>query len=272
MNVRSLCRLYGVSRSGFYAWRSRGKSAHRQYDHQLMDAISELHQGYQRSYGARRVHKVLRVKGLSCSVRRVNRLMREMGIKARTTGLYPWRPGQHAFFSSTGNQLANAEPANQIKEQWAGDYTYIKTQEGFVYYAVVMDLFSRRIVGWSFARKRDSELTKSALKLALLRHQPKRGCLFHSDQGIEYAAHDYHDLIKAAGMVRSMSRKAMPQDNAKVESFFHTLKAELVHKREFKNVYEAVALITEYTGFYNRERIHSSLNYQSPENYEKLCA
>jgi len=244
----------------------------RQYDFQLMSAIKEIHQGYQRSYGARRVHQVLRAKGLSCSIRRVNRLMREMGIKARTTGLYPWRPGQHAFFSSTGNQLAKALPANDVGVQWAGDYTYIKTQEGFVYYAVVMDLYSRRIIGWSFARKRDSELTKSALKLALHRHCPDKGCIFHSDQGIEYAAHDYHELVKAAGMVRSMSRKATPQDNAMVESFFHTLKAELVHKRHFKNVYEAVAHITEYITFYNRERLHSSLGYQSPINYEKLCA
>jgi len=237
-----------------------------------MNAISELHQGYQRSYGARRVHQALRSKGLSCSVRRVNRLMRAMNIKARSTGLYPRRPGQHAFFSSTGNELAKAEPASRIKEQWAGDYIYIKTQEGYVYYAVVMDLYSRRINGWSFARKRDSELTKSALKHALHRHLPQRGCMFHSDQGIEYAAHDYHDLLKAAGMVRSMSRKAMPQDNAMVDSFFHTLKAELVHKRTFKNVYEAVAEITEYISFYNRDRLHSSLGYQSPINYEKLCA
>ena len=272
MNVRTLCRLYGVSRSGFYAWRGRGRSAHRLYDHRLMEAIRELHQGYQRAYGARRVHRVLLAKGLTCSVRRVNRLMREMGIKARTTGLYPWRPGQHAFFSSTGNQLAKADPATGVKQHWAGDYTYIKTEHGFVYCAVVMDLFSRRVIGWSFARKRDSELTKSALKLALHRHEPSQGCLFHSDQGIEYAAHDYHELLKASGMIRSMSRKATPQDNAMVESFFHTLKAELVHKRQFKNAYEAVAHISEYITFYNQERLHSSLGYQSPENYEKLCA
>jgi len=164
-------------------------------------------------------------------VRRVARLMKALDIKARGSGLYPWRPGQHAFYSGTGNQLARQKEADAIGQQWAGDYTYIHTESGFVYFAVVMDLFSRRIVGWSFSRRRDSELTKSALVRALKDHYPGLGCLFHSDQGIEYAAHDYHELLRAAGMVRSMSRKATPQDNAKVESFFHSLKAEVLHKK-----------------------------------------
>jgi len=267
-----LCALYGVSRSGYYRWRNRGSSLHEQVDETLKQAISELHQGYKRSYGARRVHQELRSKGVSCSVRRVNRLMRELDIKARSTGLYPWRPGQHKFFSGTGNKLAEMGKATELRQQWAGDYTYISTQSGFMYFAVVMDLMSRRIVGWSFSRRRDSELTKSALKRALHDHYPGAGCLFHSDQGIEYAAHDYHDLLKAAGMIRSMSRKATPQDNAKVESFFHSMKAEVIHKRHFKNVYEAVALIMEYLNFYNEERLHSSLEYKSPAKYEKLCA
>lgn len=237
-----------------------------------MDAIRELHQGFRRAYGAPRVHQTLRQKGLSCSVRRVNRLMREMGIKASTTGLYVWCPGKHEFYSATGNQLAKAECATNTGVQWAGDFTYIKTQSGWLYHAVVMDLFSRRIVGWSFSRKRNAELTKSALNMALSRHQPKSGCIFHSDQGIEYASHQYRDLVTSAGMTRSMSRKGNPLDNAKVESFFHSMKAELVHHRLFANKIEATARIIEYIEFYNRERLHSSLGYQSPENYEKLCA
>ena len=135
-----------------------------------------------------------------------------------------------------------------------------------------MDLYSRRVVGWSFSSKRNTELTKSALRMALARAQPKPGCIFHSDQGIEYAAHDYRQLVEAAGLRRSMSKKGSPLDNAAMESFFHTLKAELVHHRLFDNSIEAVAHIVEYIEFYNRDRLHSTLGYSSPENYEKLCA
>jgi len=267
-----LCRLFGVSRSGYYAWRERPISAHRQYDLKLMSLIQELHQGYRRAYGAARVHKALRYQGHSCSRRRVRRLMRELKIKASTTGLYAWRPGQHEFYSSTGNQLALLNEPQGPGEQWAGDFTYIKTHQGWFYHAVVLDLYSRKVVGWSFSRKRNAELTKSALRMALHRHPPKPGCLFHSDQGIEYAAHEYRDMVESAGMVRSMSRKGNPLDNATVESFFHSMKAELIHHKQFDNEIEAVAHIVEFTEFYNRERLHSGIGYQSPINYEKLCA
>lgn len=218
------------------------------------------------------MHRLLRDKGLVCSVRRVNRLMREMGVKARTTGLYSWNPGRHLFYSGTGNQLANASDPEGPGQQWAGDFTYLKVGNVFLYYAVVLDLYSRRLVGWSFSRSRNSELTKSALRMALVNHPPRSGCLFHSDQGVEYAAHDFRELVESAGMVRSMSRKGHPGDNAKVESFFHSLKSEVVHGRSFKNEFELVAQIIEYIAFYNESRIHSSLGYQSPVNYEKLCA
>jgi putative transposase len=247
-------------------------SNHRQYDLTLMGVIKELHQGFRRAYGAARMHQELINMGYSCSRRRINRLMREMGIKASTTGLYAWRPGQHEFYSSTGNQLNAVEPAEEAGRHWGGDFTYIKTKTGWLYHAVVLDLYSRKVVGWSFSRKRNAELTKSALRMALSRGQPNEGCIFHSDQGIEYAAHEFRELVESSGMVRSMSRKGNPLDNAQVESFFHTLKAELVHHRIFENEIDAVAHIVEYIEFYNRERLHSGLGYQSPENYEMLCA
>jgi len=245
-------------------------SNHRAHDLKLMEAMKALHQGFRRAYGAARLHQALIQKGLSCSRRRVNRLMKEMGINASTTGIYAWRPGQHEFYSSTGNQLKQMEKPVQPGTQWAGDFTYIKTQTGWLYHAVVLDLFSRKIVGWSFSRKRNTELTKSALKMALTRAVPQAGCLFHSDQGIEYAAHEYRDMLAAAGMTRSMSRKGNPLDNAFVESYFHTMKAELIHRRLFENDISAVAHLVEYIEFYNRERLHSGIGYQSPENYEKL--
>jgi transposase InsO family protein len=198
--------------------------------------------------------------------------MREMGIKATSTGLYAWRPGRDALYSSAGNQLSRAVGPTAPNQQWAGDFTYIKTRTGWLYHAVVLDLYSRRIVGWAFSRRRNADLTGSALRMALSRCRPAPGCLFHSDQGIEYAAHEYRDLVEAAGLVRSMSRKGNPLDNATVESFFHTLKSELIRKQRFEHVIEAVARIVEYIEFYNRERLHSSLGYQPPEEYERACA
>lgn len=271
-DVRKLCRLLGVSRSGYYAWQARSDSRHQIHDQALTAAMQELHQGYRRAYGARRLHQSLRQKGYICSVRRIRRLMKMAGIKASTKGLYTWTPGKLEFYSSAGNQLKAAGVAEMAGVHWAGDYTYIRTDAGWLYHAVVIDLFTRRVVGWAFSRQRNTELTKSALKMSLQRHQPKAGCIFHSDQGIEYAAHEYRELVESAGMIRSMSRKGNPLDNAVVESFFHSLKAELIHQCTFKNEIEAVAHVIEYIEFYNRERLHSSLGYQSPETYEKLCA
>ena len=262
--------MLGISRSGFYAWRSRVASAREKHDEALKQAIIEMHQGFRRAYGARRVHQVLRQKGLPCSVRRVSRLMKEAGISASTKGLYVWNPGRHEFYTSAGNILAHEEAPSKEGSHWAGDFTYIKTGTGWLYHAVVVDLFSRRVVGWSFSRKRNSELTKSALRMALLRENPPPGCLFHSDQGIEYAAHDYRDILSTAEMRRSMSRKGNPLDNAMVESFFHTLKAELVHQQHFD--IEAVARIVEYIEFYNRDRLHSGIGYQSPHDHMLACA
>ena len=270
--MRRLCRLYGVSKSGYYAWCSRSQSEHERHDGVLKQAIGEVHQGFRRTYGARRVHRVLRERGLRCSVRRVNRLMREMGVDARTTRLYPWRPGLHQFYESVGNQLAKADPAEQVGQQWGGDLTHLKYKGGHVYLAIVIDLFSRRVIGWSFSKRRDTSLTKSALRTALRNQKPEKACLFHSDQGSEYAAHDYREKLNQAGLIQSMSRKSTPQDNAKVESFFHTLKAEVIYKQPFKREEEIVGTVIDYIHFYNYERLHSSLDYNSPFNYEKLCA
>jgi len=198
--------------------------------------------------------------------------MREMSIKPSTAGLYAWRPGQHEFYSCAGNQLLREKSIAQKGTHWAGDFTYVKTHQGWLYHAVVLDLYTRKVIGWSFSSQRNSVLTKSALNMALQNERPKAGCLFHSDQGIEYAAHDYRDMLFSAGMRRSMSRKATPTDNAIVESYFHTVKAESVQRKIYENKIEAVAEIMAFISFYNNERLHSSLNFQSPQNYEKLCA
>lgn len=272
MPVQRLCELLGVSRSGFYAWLKRPISNHRQQDLVLISAIKELHQGFKRCYGAPRVHQSLRRAGFSCSRRRINRLMREMGINASSTGLYAWRPGHHAFYDAAGNQLKEAGAPTSAGEQWAGDFTYIKTGSGWLYHAIVLDRYTRKVIGWSFAKRRNTELTMSALRMALQRSTPGPGCVFHSDQGIEYAAHDYRELVESASLIRSMSRRGTPLDNAMVESYFHTMKAELVHQRRFADHIEAVASIIEYIEFYNQERLHSGIGYQTPEEFERQCA
>ncbi|KAA9131996.1 IS3 family transposase [Marinihelvus fidelis] len=271
-NIRHLCHLLGVSRSGYYAWRARPVSAHRRHDERLKAVIGELHQGFRRCYGAPRLHRALVQRGWRCSRRRINRLMRELGIKASSTGLYQWRPGRQALYSSTSNRLAELDTPRRPGHQWAGDFTYVRTRQGWLYHAVVLDLYSRQVVGWSFGRKRGTELTTSALNMALARAHPVPGCLFHSDQGIEYAAHEYRDLLRSAGLVRSMSRKGKLLDNAMVESYFHSMKSECVRRRTFNDRIEATAKIVAYTEFYNRERLHSSLGYRTPQEYAKLCA
>ena len=270
--MKRLCKLYGVSPSGYYAWRDRPASQREQEDAHLSQVIVELHQGFRRSYGSRRLHQSLRQKGFSCSVRRVNRLMKALDIKPSTTGLYAWQPGRQAFYDSTGNKLADAGHPAGTGEQWGGDYTYINTRRGYLYFAVVMDLYTRKVIGWAASRSRNASLTKSALAMALNHNAPEPGCLFHSDQGIEYAAHEFRDLISAAGMRQSMSRKGTPIDNAIVESFFHSLKNEAVQRKVYRNEIEAMSELVMYVNFYNHERLHSALDYQSPVNYEKLCA
>lgn len=272
MSVKRLCQVYGVSRSGYYAWRDRPRSLRAQEDERLGEAMVELHQGFRRSYGARRLHRALRQKGYDCSVRRVARLMKSLEITASSKGLYNWQPGRQAFFASTKNKLAEAGTAEQAGTQWAGDFTYISTKRGYLYLAVVMDLYTRKVIGWSASRNRGATLTASALRMALSQQRPMPGCLFHSDQGVEYAAQEFREFVESSGLEQSMSRKATPVDNAAVESFFHSMKTEAVQRKVYGNELEAMAETVSYIHFYNQERLHSALDYQSPLAYEKLSA
>lgn len=272
LTVKQLCRLADVSRSGYYAWQDRPASERTEADRKLGEAMVELHQGFRRSYGARRLHRALRQKGYNCSVRRTTRLMKALDIKASTKGLYSWQPGRQAFFASTPNRLAETGQAEQAGTHWAGDFTYITTKTGYLYFAVVIDLYTRKVIGWSGSRTRGAAFTKSALTTALRNQRPQPECLFHSDQGVEYAAQEFREAVEEAGLVQSMSRKGNPIDNALVESFFHSLKTEAVQKKVYKNELEAMAEVISYVHYYNKERLHSSLDYQSPLTYEKLCA
>lgn len=216
------------------------------------------------------MHVLLTQIGYKCSRRRITRLMKELNMSSSTKGLYSRLPNRGKHYSTTENVLKKEKAATSKNQQWVGDFTHIRTQKAWLFHAVVMDLFNRKLIGWSFSRQRNSAMTQAALKDALACETPSDYCLFHSDQGIEYAANDFKALVAKSGLIRSMSRKATPIDNAAMESYFHTFKAEVIHGKKFKTQEEAEAISRKYITFYNQERLHSSLGYTTPEKYAKL--
>lgn len=266
-----MCDHLGVSTSGYYDWRDREPSERARYDAVLVGEIRRMHVGHQKNYGAIRVHPYLKGLNYRCSRRRINRLMKAHGIRstyhAQRSRRYSGGSGPVA-----DNVLAESAKAEDVGRHWAGDMTYLKTGEGELYMAAVLDLFSRKVVGWGFSRSHDSSLVEGALQMSLSEEVRQPGCVFHSDRGSEYRSEDYRDLIKKSDMVSSMSRAGTPTDNAYVESFFKTLKNELVYQWRFKTKVECVARIVDYIEFYNNDRLHSGLNYVSPNAYQEQRA
>jgi transposase InsO family protein len=267
-----LCQRYKVSRSGFYAWEARVRSGHSRDDEALGVAITRIHRDSRSTYGSPRIHEQLRREGVRCSNKRVARLMRELGLRARVSGLYRRSAGVHRFFEKTGNLRLDHPGPTRTDQIWVGDLTYLRLGKHWRYLATVMDLFSRRIIGWTLARNRTTEVTLRALRRAIALRDPKPGLLFHSDRGIEYAAYGYQAYLRSRGIVPSMNRPRTCQDNAHMESFFHSLKAELVHRRQFSSDAQLNANLSSYIErFYNLKRIHSSLGYHSPVEFERLA-
>lgn len=268
-----LCRRYKVSRSGFYAWSARNGSQRRRNDEALGERIERIYRDSRARYGSPRVHEVLRREGIRCSNKRVARLMRERGLRARVNRLYRRGPGMvRKFFAKTGNLRLDEPLPTRPDQIWVGDITYLRLGKHWRYLATVMDLFSRRIVGWTLSRNRTVAVTLRALKRAIAARDPKPGLLFHSDRGIEYSGYDYQDFLKAKGIVPSMNRPRHCQDNGHMESFFHSLKAELTHQRIYVSDAELNASVAGYINrFYNEKRVHSSLGYHSPVEFERLA-
>lgn len=265
----TMCGCLNVSTSGFYDWRDRPVSDRAKYDAVLVDQIMEMHRGHEANYGAVRVHPYLKRLSFDCSRRRINRLMKVHGIISKYHAQRPRRATSNNG-PIAANVLANQPSAEQSGQQWAGDMTYLKTDEGVFYLASVLDLFSRKIIGWAFSRSHDADLVKGALDMSLRFESRQPGCLFHSDQGSEYRSDIYRDRLAEVGMVSSMSRAGTPTDNAYIESFFKTLRNELIHHWKFKTLVECAARIIDYIEFYNERRLHSSLNYLSPNEYQTL--
>ena len=272
-SVPMLCRVMRVSKSGYYAWKKRDPSKHALEDSRLGTLVVAAHQSGRGTYGSPRVLRVLRAQGERPSRKRVARLLRERGLSG--TPQKRWRhPQGDATTSPTlpnvlGRKFTVAAP-NMV---WVMDITYVRTWEGWLYLAVVIDLFSRRVVGWSMQHHMRTDIVLDALTLAVGQRIPGPGLMSHSDRGSQYTSDDYQAALRDHGITCSMSGKGNCWDNAVVESFFGTLKNELVYRRSWSSRAEAAAAIHEYIEvFYNRTRLHSTLDYKTPAQYENIYA
>jgi transposase InsO family protein len=262
-----MCRLYGVTRAGYYAWHNRCESERSKADKQLLVAIKEVHAASRGTYGSPRVFHVLRKRGFDVGKKRIERLMRENQIKARAQKIYKRHPEVQKFYDKLPKLETKASKPNQV---WVGDITYLRANKQWHYLAVVMDKFSRKIVGWSFGKDKNSKLTVEALKNAAKKRKPNNGLIFHSDRGSEYLSHYYQGKAKRFGILQSSNRPRRMTDNAHMESFFHSLKSDEYHGRKFHSATELRRMIESYIPYYNQKRIHSGLGYQSPVEFEEL--
>lgn len=267
--TRWLCSALKISKSGYYSWHRRREGPRQREDRRLLTEIRASFDASHRTYGSPRITKDLRALGYRCSEKRVARIMRQNGIQALPRRKYRRSSNSNHQLPVATNLLERQFTAPEIDRAWVADVTYITTEEGWLYLAVLMDLCSRRIVGWHAARRNDRYLVLNALTTALERRQPAPGLLHHSDQGSPYAAYEYQAALAKAGAVCSMSRRGDCYDNAAVESFFSLLKRERVHRRRYWGRDEATEDIAEYIDFYNRKRRHSHVGDMSPVQFEK---
>lgn len=268
--ISLLCPTLGVSRSGYYGWKDRPPSNRDQENAALAEKIREIHERSRRTYGYPRVHAELRALGVCCSRKRVARLMRKVGLQGCIRGRR----------KRTTRRDVNAVPAPDLVKRnfcatvpdkiWTADITYVHTREGFLYLAFILDVYSRKVVGWSMATHLRTELVVDALEMALWRRNPDAGLIHHTDRGSQYTALSFGKKLEEAGIVPSMGRVGSALDNAISESFVASLKTELLHRHRFLSREAARMAIFDYVeGFYNRIRRHSSLGYLSPSEYEQ---
>jgi transposase InsO family protein len=264
-----MCRVLGVSRSGYYKWAKHIDSDRQKSNEYLLMRIRDAYVRGRGTYGSPRVTAELKSKGIPCGKNRVAQLMKSNGIKAKTKRRFKaTTKSKHDFLVSDNllNQRFSADEANKV---WVSDITFIRTREGWLYLAAILDVFNRQIVGWSIDSKLSHELLADALHKALRNRKPERGVMFHSDRGTQYASYAFRDLMERYGFVQSMSSSGNCYDNALMESFFHTLKTELIYFEKYQTRQEARGSIFEYIElFYNRVRRHSALNYFSPADFE----
>lgn len=268
--VTRLCAVMQVSRRGYYDWLTRPPSAREVSNRILLQAIERVFYAHREVYGAPRIHRTLVAEGIPCGLNRVARLMQQAGLVPKTVRAFRVTTDSRKSREPAPNILARDFRASRPNEKWVADVTYIPTRQGWLLLAVVLDLYSRRVVGWSMGKRLTSELAQRALQQAIEQRRPGPGLVVHSDRGKEYYAGEYQALLKEQGLVCSMSRLGDCYDNAAMESFFHSMKVEQVHHDDYRTRDEARSAIFEYIEiFYNRQRKHSTIGYLSPTAFEE---
>lgn len=268
--VTRLCRALAVSRSGYYAWRSRDVSARAAEDAQLVGLLRRLHEETREQYGAIKLWREARARGIRCGRHRVARLRKLAGLEARRVRRFRIIVEHHQWPPPAPNLLQQCFMISRLNRVWVGDVTHVPTRAGWLYVAVLLDLCSRRVIGWAMSPRPDQHLTLDALAMAVRQRRVRAGLIHHSDQGAQYSALLYQRRLAEMGITPSMSRKGNCYDNAVAESFFSTLKNELIHHQAYHTRDEASREIFAFIeGFYNRQRLHQSLGYLSPWQFER---
>jgi putative transposase len=269
--VKRLCGLLGIRRSSYYAWKKRGPSQRDEDNLELVEHIRRIHNKSRMIYGSPRIHAQLRRQGFKCSCKRVAKLMSEYGLKGQRRYRRVITTHSQHRLPVAPNSLNRDFSADRPNEKWVADITYIPTDEGWLYLSGVLDLYSRRLVGWSMSNQIDADLVENALRMALYQRRPNQGLLYHSDRGSQYASHQIQEILQANQVQVSMSGTGNCYDNAVMESFWGTLKTEWVGYQRYQSRIQARMDIFAYIeGFYNTVRLHSTLGYQSPVEFEAL--
>jgi putative transposase len=271
--VGLMCQILNVSRSGYYEWLERDTCTRKLAELKLARVIEDVHKGSYGTYGSPRIHRYLKATGVTCSRARVERTMRKYGIRAKTKRKFRATTNSKHSFSVASNVLNRSFKVEAENRAWVADITAIDTKEGWVYLAAILDLFSRKIVGWAMDDNMTRDLTLRALDMACRKRKPAPGLIHHSDRGSQYASDDYQRALASQGIVCSMSRKGNCWDNAPMESFFHTLKTEHVYWESLLTRTQAIRSVSWWIeSFYNRVRLHSAIDYKAPEAYERGLA
>lgn len=270
--IQKMCRALHVSSSGYYRWIKSGDSKRDVENRKLLWQIRLVHKKHKQRYGSPRITDELQDNGYNCSENRIARLMKQNGIAAKTKRKFKVTTNSRHNLPVAENRVNGNFSASAPNCLWASDITYIWTSEGWLYLCAVLDVFNRQIVGWSMDSRMTQGLVISALQQAVWRRKPDSECLFHSDRGSQFAGHEFRKLLKKYKFIQSMSGKGNCYDNAIMETFFHTLKTELVYFESYQTRREAKKSVFEYIEmYYNRVRKHSALNYKSPVDYERLA-